>query len=162
MPPHYQEKEGPRKVQRRNTGVTMIRSSWGARKPGVLTQGSWERRDQKTLLSVVLGTGETWARSCPGRGQCSQLISSLSGCALSELISFVERDNESVFRPMNLGRSGSDGLLPASSPLDPFCMLSTLSFSGEKSLLCYPIHMATAHPLGKPSFSLTLFRPVAV
>lgn len=46
---------------------------------------------------------------------------------------------------------------PPSSPLDPFCMLSTLSFSGEKSLLRYPIHMATAHPLGKPSFSLTLF-----
>lgn len=55
----------PKKVQRRNTEVTM---TWGTRKPGVLTQGSWEGRGQKTLLSVVLGTGETWARSCPGRG----------------------------------------------------------------------------------------------
>lgn len=91
-----------------------------------------EGRDQKTSLVETLcwRLGRLGPEAVLGGGQCSQLISSLSGCALSELISFVERDNESVFRPMNLGRSGSDGLLATLFPPSPgpFYMLSTLRF----------------------------------
>lgn len=106
--------------ERRNPGVTMTRSPRGARKPGVLTRGSWERKGPEDVAErLCWGLGRLGPEAVLGGGQCSQLISSLSGCALSELISFVERDNESVFRPMNLGRSGSDGLPPTPVPPGP-------------------------------------------
>lgn len=86
-----------------------------------------------------------------GEGQCSQLISGLSGRTRSELIRFVERDNESVFGPMNLGRSLSDGLLPPT--LIPSWTLPAFSSSsvvpGNEFLLHSP-----CLPLESPSFSL--------
>lgn len=86
------------------------------------------------------GRGGLWPASALGRGaQCSQLISSLSGHARSELISFAERDNESVFGPMNLGRSLSDGLPPTLIPPPPQPQLPRSS----------------AYPSRSPSFSLT-------
>lgn len=50
---------------------------------------------------------------------------------------------------------------PPSSLLNPFCVLSALRFSGEQFLLCCPIHTASGHPSGEPSFSLILVLPAA-
>lgn len=91
------------------------------------------------MLGLGWGPEGLWPASALGRGApCSQLISSLSGHARSELISFVERDNESVFGPMNLGRSLSDGLPPTLIPSPPQPQLTRFS----------------AYPLRSPSCSL--------
>lgn len=101
------------------------------------------------MLSV--GLGRLGPEDVLGGGQCSQLISSLSGCFLSELISFVERDNESVFSPMNLGRSGSDGLLPTLIPPGPLLY----SFNTEVFWRAIPSLLPNSYS-PSPSFSLIL------
>lgn len=79
-----------------------------------MTQPSWEQKALEPHQGSLVGKGTCagaglalgWglrdlaARAAlrgGGGGQCSQLISGLSGRSRSELISFVERDNESVF-----------------------------------------------------------------
>lgn len=64
---------------------------------------------------------------------------------------------------MNLGRSGSDGLLPPLVlPLGPLLYaFNTEIFWGEIPSPLPNSHGPLAHPLGKPSFSLTLFPPAA-
>lgn len=98
--------------------------------------------------------GGTSASFCTegGGGQCSQLISSLSGLTLSELISFVERDNESVFGHMNLGRSLSDGLPPILTPAGWTLLAVSVSFkiSGKGFLFLHnPNSMVPGLPLEK-------------
>lgn len=77
----------------------MTQTSWGAKGPGApLRVPGWEGTCAGADLALGWGPEGLWQPAALREGgQCSQLISGLSGRSRSELISFVERDNESVF-----------------------------------------------------------------